>query len=115
MRLLPPKRRFDLRTETPEDVARAIIRIEDGDEIATYARILLAVFVRSLAKRRRQISIEQLRDVVEQPPNELFPQLTDVMKTVPKRLSAAVLTVVRSEVRRACEKDAGDAELAVSD
>jgi Rod binding domain-containing protein len=98
-------RSFDLQAMSPADVSSRLILdadIDGSEEIAKYSRDVLSVFVHRLAKRRRRVTIDQIRDIMDQPPNEIYRELTDALRVVPRQLNSKVLATVRSAVRRAC-------------
>jgi hypothetical protein len=62
-------RSFDLQAMSPADVSSRLILdadIDGSEEIAKYSRDVLSVFVHRLAKRRRRVTIDQIRDIMDQ-------------------------------------------------
>lgn len=96
---------IDLKSEPLDVVAARILNNDDSDDdingALPYAQALLVVFLQQLARQKRRVSIKDVYDVVNDPPVRMYRELTDVLRNVPRRLNATVLSTLRARVRRA--------------
>ncbi len=96
---------IDLKSEPLDVVAARILNDDDSDDdingALPYVQALLVVFLQQLARQKRRVSIKDVYDVVNDPPVRMYRELTDVLRNVPRRLNATVLSMLRDRVRRA--------------
>jgi len=94
---------IDLKSEPLDIVAARILNDDDSDNdingALPYVQALLVVFLQQLARQKRRVSIQDVYDVVNDPPVRMYRELTEGLRNVPRRLNATVLSTLRARVR----------------